>query len=434
MTSPESPFWVFLEPEALRINKARQEHLASLQLDIVNKRVLEVGAGIGLHTGFFEERGCDVVSTDGSAINVAEMMRRYPHRKLGVLDLDRAAELSALGMFDLVYCYGTLYHLSDPEGALARLATICDGQILIETLVLRGKHPECHFALDPPSPNQSIHRIGTRPTRPWVMESLRRNFGYSYSTLDQPDYPDFVTDWELMSHNGNLRAVFVGSKYPLALSTLSETLPKRHRNAPVPSSTRATRRVWIDVGAHRGASTRRAALDDPELVVHAFEPLPTLIEELSQGPRNYVVHAMAVSSRDGIARFHVNTVAAASSLLPIEESAQTTWIEGHLLKEDREILVPTVRLDTFMDEAGIVEVEFLKVDAQGADFSVIQSAGERLRDIRKIQLKVAVTSRQLHRSAADKATVIDYLEAHGFILTDVELQSHGQEEHLTFVR
>ncbi len=103
-------FSMFLEPEALRINQARQQHLAGLGLDLEAKRVLEVGAGIGLHTGFFEERGCDVLSTDANPVNAAEMLRRYPHRKIGVLDLDRPIALADLGRFDIVYCYGTLYH------------------------------------------------------------------------------------------------------------------------------------------------------------------------------------------------------------------------------------------------------------------------------------------------------------------------------------
>jgi hypothetical protein len=93
-------FTVFMEPEARSINRERQKHLASLGLDLHNKRTLEVGAGIGLHTAFFEERGCDVLSTDGNPVNVAEMLRRYPHCKLGVLDLDRANDLADLGTFD----------------------------------------------------------------------------------------------------------------------------------------------------------------------------------------------------------------------------------------------------------------------------------------------------------------------------------------------
>ena len=59
------PFVVFHEYNAKAINHARQSHLASLGLDLKGKKVLEVGVGIGLHTPFFLERGCDVTVTDG---------------------------------------------------------------------------------------------------------------------------------------------------------------------------------------------------------------------------------------------------------------------------------------------------------------------------------------------------------------------------------
>ena len=49
---------VFDTPEALEINRARQDHLASLGLDLERKTVLEVGSGVGRHTAFFEKLGC----------------------------------------------------------------------------------------------------------------------------------------------------------------------------------------------------------------------------------------------------------------------------------------------------------------------------------------------------------------------------------------
>ena len=79
-TDTQSEYDVFLTPQAFAINEARQAHLASLGLDLAGKSVLEVGAGIGLHTEFFESRGCTVVCTDGNPTNVAEIRRRYDLR------------------------------------------------------------------------------------------------------------------------------------------------------------------------------------------------------------------------------------------------------------------------------------------------------------------------------------------------------------------
>jgi FkbM family methyltransferase len=430
----QSPFDVFLESEALRTNRARLAHLASLGLDLDHKRVLEIGAGIGLHTEFFEQRGCDVLSTDGAPPNVAEMLRRWPDRALGVLDLDHPADLSTLGMFDVVFCYGTLYHLRDPDGALARLATVCSGVILLETIVSRGAYAELNPVSEPPIANQAVSGIGCRPTRSWVMSALRRHFGHAYTTLEQPEYPDFITDWSIIGHSGNLRAVFVGARQKLAFPTLAETLPIRHWNAPARPRNAPAIRVWIDVGAHRGENSRAAAQHDPGLTVHAFEPLPMLFAELTAGPPNYHVHAMAVGEQAGMAAFRINRFAAASSLLPMNEAARAEWTDGHLLREERIIQVPVTRLDSFLQAEAIRRVEFLKVDAQGGDLAVLRSAGDRLADIDRVQLEVTVAPAQLYQGAADKAAVLAYMTAQGFRLTETQAQTHGQEENLTFVR
>ena len=130
-------FWGFLEPDALAINDARMSHLATLNLPIAGKSVLEVGAGIGLLTGFFEERGCKVLSTDARPENVAEMKRRHPARQVATLDLERPEALGSLGKFDIVFCYGTLYHLATPGPALKALSQVSD-MILLETSLSQG--------------------------------------------------------------------------------------------------------------------------------------------------------------------------------------------------------------------------------------------------------------------------------------------------------
>lgn len=44
------------------------------------------------------------------------------------------------------------------------------------------------------------------------------------------------------------------------------------------------------------------------------------------------------------------------------------------------------------------------------------------------------TPQQLYEGAATKEEVVRYLLSRGFQLVDVETQSHGQEENLTFQR
>jgi SAM-dependent methyltransferase len=223
------PFGAFLTGDARAINAARQDHLASLGLPIDGTRVLEVGAGIGLHTEFFAARGCTVVSTDGRAENVAEMRRRNPHRDVGFADLDTAGSLEPFGHFDICYCYGVLYHLRHPDEALREMAAAAD-MILLETCLSFGEEEKLHpLGEDAQLLNQAVSGSGCRPTRAWVMNRLERDCGHAYMSRTRPDYPDFVTDWTIarMPASGLVRAVFVGSREPLNNPLLSETVVDR---------------------------------------------------------------------------------------------------------------------------------------------------------------------------------------------------------------
>jgi SAM-dependent methyltransferase len=222
-----NPFEVFLAPDAEAINRARQQHLASLGLDLDGKKVLEVGAGIGLHTPFFLERGCDVTVTDGRPENVAEIARRLPQARTAVVDMEIDRSLADLGRFDIVYCYGLLYHLSNPERALARIAEVCDGQLLLSTAVSPGNYDELLLVRDPDYFNQALSGIGCRPTRQWVLNRLRMLFGHAYIPRTQPDHVDFPTDWKQPPIQLMYRSTFIGSRTPLGLPSLEESVPQQ---------------------------------------------------------------------------------------------------------------------------------------------------------------------------------------------------------------
>lgn len=224
-SAEERAFGVFLTPGAHAINEARQRHLATLGLNLQGKTVLEVGAGIGLHTPFFLERGCTVTVTDGRAENVGEIKRRLPSVRTAVVDMEIDQPLTHLGRFDIVYCYGLLYHLGNPERALGRLAEVCDGQLLLETAVSAGNYDELLLLRDPDYLNQAVSGTGCRPTRLWVINRLRALFGHAYIPRTQPRHVDFPTDWEQPPMQMNYRSIFIGSRAALDLSTLSATVP-----------------------------------------------------------------------------------------------------------------------------------------------------------------------------------------------------------------
>jgi len=219
----------------VRHNARRQEHLATLGLDLSNKSVLEVGAGIGDHTTFFLDRGCKVLCTEGREENLNVIRRRFesaPNVAVEQLNLDGALP-AATPRYDVVYCYGLLYHLSRPAEALAWMCDRAAGLLLLETCVSFSSEdkpfPVSEIAS---SQTQAITGTGCRPSRVWVMNRLREKMPHVYVTATQPRHKEFPLDWTAprpTSSTGLARAVFVASRAPLNLPTLVRELPMVQR-------------------------------------------------------------------------------------------------------------------------------------------------------------------------------------------------------------
>jgi FkbM family methyltransferase len=192
-------------------------------------------------------------------------------------------------------------------------------------------------------------------------------------------------------------------------------------------------RTWIDVGAHRGDESLGYAKYDPTLRIFAIEPDLSAAVKLVGAAPNYFVLPVAIAETDGCADFHLNDFAAASSLLPLNLKDLTPE-DARQLRVNQVRKVPTLRLDTLMNIADIDTVEFLKIDAQGMDLSVLKSAGDRLKDIAKITLEVWTAPHPQYVGVPSKEEVVKYLQDRGFVLTGTQVQTEGREENLTFAR
>jgi FkbM family methyltransferase len=192
--------------------------------------------------------------------------------------------------------------------------------------------------------------------------------------------------------------------------------------------------TWIDVGAHRGEKSLPIARENPMVRVYAFEPNLKLAMQLAGRLPNFVVIPMAVGEQDATMDFYLNAFEAASSLLPFHPEGLSQCKGERDLRVVEKRPVPVIRLDSFMDAAGISDVDFLKVDAQGADLSVVRSAGERLKDIHRIEMEVRVTQVPVYAGSARKDEVLDFMERAEFDLVGCSKQNDGQEENLIFQR
>jgi hypothetical protein len=222
------PTDVFWATHYQRHNQRRLEHLASLALPISGASVLEVGAGIGDHTSFFLDRGCTVLSSEPREDNLALLRERYPEIRVERLDLDSPRDEIA-DVFDVVYCYGTLYHLHRPAEAIAYMSEHCSGMLLLETCVSKGDEEAINLVAEvQENQSQSIYGTGCRPTRPWVFNRLKEHFAHVYMPETQPWHEEFPLDWIRATEPDVLtRSVFIASRKPLVNDRLIEGIPLR---------------------------------------------------------------------------------------------------------------------------------------------------------------------------------------------------------------
>ncbi len=199
------------------ITAARLEHFKSLGLSVSGKSVVDVGCGVGHLSKILADMGGEVLCVDGRKENIAKLQELYPGRKAMVVDVETDA-LMELGKFDVVFCYGLLYHLADPLGFIGRAAAICREWLIIETCIMDAEGPVVRLVPeDAANFSQALGSMGCRPSSAYVASCLKlagMENVYVPSTL--PKHAQFryrLTNDYADLKNGNLmRNIFVASR------------------------------------------------------------------------------------------------------------------------------------------------------------------------------------------------------------------------------
>ncbi len=125
----------------------------------------------------------------------------------------------------------------------------------------------------------------------------------------------------------------------------------------------------LDIGANVGwYASLLCHLVGEEGAVHAFEPnrrLVRLLEGLQERHRQLHVHSMALGARERRADFHI----------------PQNWVSGSLAEANETANVQRTRvapLDDCVVELGAKRVDFIKLDAEGAEPMVLEGARETL--------------------------------------------------------
>jgi SAM-dependent methyltransferase len=212
--------WVFDIPWAREFARIRLAFIGKF-LEAVRQQMhlasaADVGCGVGDFSNYLSDMGFRVVAVDGREENAKEAKRRYP----GIEFLTENAEdlpLAKMGTFDLVLCFGLLYHLENPFRAIRNLQAITNGLLLIETMCVPSSHPTMDLLDEGFSENQSLNYVAFYPSESCLVKMLyRAGFPFVYLFKQLPkDELYTATLWRK-----RVRTILAASRIPLKVPHL----------------------------------------------------------------------------------------------------------------------------------------------------------------------------------------------------------------------
>ena len=168
--------------------------------------------------------------------------------------------------------------------------------------------------------------------------------------------------------------------------------------------------IVYSVGIGEDVSFDLALIERVGCTVHGFDPTPRSLAwvQAQALPETFVMHPWGLADHDGVARF-----------LPPKNSAHVSHTLLDRADDARErIELPVRRLATVMRELGHGRIDVLKMDIEGAEYSVIDDllAGQ----IRPRQLLLELHHQLPGIELARSERALDQLNSAGYRIFDIQ--------------
>lgn len=197
------------------LNKLRWDLFKKMDIPVLDKVILEPGAGIGDQTEWLLNQGAHrIYVNDGRPENLEIIRERFnDNPRLTFLEGNLETDVPKWNVeADLVFLWGVYYHINDSltefqiMRALSRVAPV----VVFDYLESR-EDGTTFYGYD--NPSTSVSQYAIRPTTPTLMEGLKKTWGYAY-------LPKVQMDWEDPLALGTPRRLAVASIHPLENSNL----------------------------------------------------------------------------------------------------------------------------------------------------------------------------------------------------------------------
>ena len=184
--------------------------------------------------------------------------------------------------------------------------------------------------------------------------------------------------------------------------------------------------VILEAGSYHGETALAMARRWPRSTIYSFEPVPELfaiVKRNTEAFKNIHPSELALGDKVGTAVFHLSTMAgkpdaslgSGSLLEPSHHLEGFPWV-----KFDNAITVSTTTIEAWAKDHHVEKIDFIWLDVQGAEFTVLKAAGAILKTVRVIMAEVEFV--ELYKGQSLYAEMKPWLEARGFaqVATDFD--------------
>lgn len=198
--------------------------------------------------------------------------------------------------------------------------------------------------------------------------------------------------------------------------------------------------LCIEIGANQGTDTQKYSEVYDQ--VYAFEPVKELVSNLWEkfkGKNNVIIFPFAVDSTNGFKSFNVSTAYdwGCSSLFEFSDNLKEDWIpdsddwRGDFVHH-YSYMVPTINLYDFCNLYNIEKINYLHIDAQGNDLTILKSLKDKLNIVEEGQLECSCRM-DLYKQTSNRVEhAIEFLTQNGFAILNAQTQGEGNEINLSF--
>ncbi len=193
-----------------------RDFLAKVQPQIAAGSALDVGCGVGDFSKFLAVLGFRVSAVDGREENVIEAKKRHPEISYRTANVEELP-VAEMGIFDLVLCFGLLYHLENPFRAIRNLYSLTGKILLIETMCVPGSETTMELLDEGQAEDQGLNYVAFYPSETAIIKMLyRAGFPYVYRFVPLPvDELYTKTVWRKQ-----LRTLLAASRSPVSAPNL----------------------------------------------------------------------------------------------------------------------------------------------------------------------------------------------------------------------